>query len=140
MLATRIRARLGEADRGSAIAEFVMVAGLVVFVAMAVLQIGLALYIRNTLISAASEGARYGARADSSQALGVDRTRSLIRAGLSDTYAEHVSAGESSVDGVAVVEVTVSAPLPIIGLLGPGGTMTVSGRAFNERQVTQVAP
>ena len=111
-----------------------------IFVAMAVFQIGLALYIRNTLISAASEGARYGARADSSQSLGVDRTKALIREGLSRTYADQVSSRESTIDGLAVVEVTVQAPLPVMGLLGPTGMMTVSGRAFNERQVTQVSP
>ncbi|MDN5790930.1 MAG: pilus assembly protein, partial [Micrococcales bacterium] len=127
-------------DRGSAVAEFVMVAALLVFVAMAVFQVGLALYIRNALISAASEGARYAARADSNQALGVDRTASLIRSGLSETYAHEVSARETTVGGVSVVEVTVSAPLPVMGLLGPSGSMTVSGRAFNERQVAQAEP
>lgn len=138
--APRLRARLGEADRGSAVAEFVMVAALLVFVAMAVFQVGLALYIRNALISAASEGARYAARADSTQSLGVDRAASLIRTGLSDAYARQVSARETTVGGVSVVEVTVSAPLPVMGLIGPAGSMTVSGRAFNERQVAQAEP
>ena len=40
-----------------------MVTALLLVVALAVFQLGLALYVRNTLISAASEGARYGARA-----------------------------------------------------------------------------
>lgn len=117
-----------------------MVAALLVFVAMAVFQVGLALYIRNALISAASEGARYAARADSTQSLGVDRAASLIRTGLSDAYARQVSARETTVGGVSVVEVTVSAPLPVMGLIGPAGSMTVSGRAFNERQVAQAEP
>ena len=38
-----------------------MVSGLVVFVFLAVMQLGLALHVRNTLTLAASEGARAGA-------------------------------------------------------------------------------
>ncbi|MEO7131330.1 MAG: TadE family protein, partial [Dermatophilaceae bacterium] len=123
-----LRTRFADAERGSAVAEFVMVAGLLVFVAMAVFQVGLALYVRNALISAASEGARYAARADSSQALGVERTKALIREGLSDAYGQQVGARQSTVGGVSVIEITVSAPLPVMGLLGPVGRLTVSGR------------
>ena len=35
---------------------------------------------------------------------------------------------------VQVVAVTVSAPVPVIGLVGSTGVMTVSGRAFQEGQ------
>ena len=41
-------------------ADFVLVSGLVSLLFLAVLQVGLALHIRNTLIACASEGARYG--------------------------------------------------------------------------------
>ncbi len=126
----------GGRERGSAIAEFVLVSALLLIVALGVFQLGLALFVRNSLISAASEGARYGARADSSAAEGADRTGSLIRAGLNDAFAGDVSASERSVDGIRVVQVVVRAPLPVVGLLGPAGVLTVSGRAFSERQVT----
>ena len=69
-------------EHGSAVAEFVMVAALLLFVAMGVFQLGLALYVRNTLISAASEGARYGARADAQPGDGVGRTASPHHLGL----------------------------------------------------------
>lgn len=117
-----------------------MVAALLLVVALAVFQLGLALFVRNSLISAASEGARYGARADSSPAQGVERTVSLITAGLSDAFARDVSATERSDGGVQVVQVVVRAPLPVVGLLGPSGVLTVSGRAFSERQVTGARP
>lgn len=51
-------------DRGSAVAEFVMVSALVVVLGMGVFQLGLVVHVRNTLIAAAAEGARFGARAD----------------------------------------------------------------------------
>lgn len=121
-------------ERGSAVAEFVMTAGLVVFLFMAVFQLGLVLHIRNTLISCASEGARLGARADAEPGMGAVRARELIEASLADQYADDVSVGTSVVGGVQVVEVRVRAPFPVIGLLGPSGQLDVSGRAFLERQ------
>lgn len=121
-------------EQGSAVAEFVMVAGLVVLLFMAVFQLGLVLHIRNTLISCASEGARMGARADAEPGMGAQRTRELISASLSDRYASNVSVGTGSVGGVQVVEVRVRAPFPVLGLLGPDGQLDVTGRAFQERQ------
>ncbi|MGN6751172.1 MAG: TadE family protein [Intrasporangium sp.] len=116
-------------------AEFVMVAGLLLFVAMGVFQLGLALYVRNSLISAASEGARVAARADSSPDAGVDRTIQLITTGLSASFARDVTAVERTSGGIRVVEVVVRAPLPVIGPVGPSGWLAVSGRAFSERQI-----
>lgn len=123
-------------ERGSAIAEFVMVAALLLVVAMGVFQLGLALYVRNTLISAASEGARYGARADAQLDDGTARTRALVTSALSDSFAQDIRAVRSvTSSGVQVVEVRVSASLPLIGPIGPAGSLTVSGRAFSEEQV-----
>lgn len=124
-------------DSGSAVAEFVMVSMLVVVLGMGVIQLGLALHVRNTLIACAAEGARLGARADASTSEAADRTRSLVADVLSPVYAQDVSSRRASTtDGVRVVEVTVVAPVPVVGLLGPSGAMTVTGRAFDERQVT----
>jgi len=121
-------------EHGSAVAEFVLVAILVVVLAMGVFQLALGLYVRNALIAAAAEGARLGARADATLADGVARTRELIASTLQPAYGENVVATHSSVDGVAVVEVSVTAPLPVIGLLGPGGALTVTARAYQEGQ------
>ena len=128
-------------ENGSAIAEFAMVTALLLFVALGVFQLGLALYVRNTLISAASEGARYGARADASPDDGVSRTAALITSSLSDAFAEQVRASVVPTPaGVRVVQVTVTAPLPVVGALGPSGMLTVTGRAFSEEQVGGASP
>ena len=112
-----------------------MVAALLLFVAMGVFQLGLALYVRNSLISAASEGARFGARADAQPADGVARTESLITSALGASFAQDVTASRSvTASGVRVVQVRVVAPLPVIGPIGPSGLLTVSGRAFSEEQ------
>ena len=111
-----------------------MVATLLLFVAVGVFQLGLALHVRNTLISAASEGARFGARADASPADGVARTKALVTSTLGDTYASHVSVRTTDRSGIRLVEVTISAPMPVIGPIGPPGALTVTGRAFSEDQ------
>ncbi len=120
---------------GSAVAEFVLVSGLVLALAMGVFQLGLVLYVRNTLTSCASEGARLAARADASLADGAARTSDLVTRGLSPAYAReiHVDIATTSA-GVRVVEVTVRAPMPVVGLLGPTGALSATGRAFLETQ------
>jgi hypothetical protein len=124
------------ADResGSAVADFAMVAGLLSVLFLAVFQLGLALHIRNTLISCASEGARYGARMDAQPEDGAVRTRQLISASLPDRYAASVRPETITVDGVTMVSIHVEAPLPVLGPLGPDRVLSVQARAFSERQ------
>ena len=91
--------------------------------------------MRNTLISCASEGARYGAREGSTPQEGAGRAEDLIGRSLSARFAGDVTARvDTTAAGVDVVVVDVSAPLPVIGPFGPGGAMDVTGRAFAETQ------
>ena len=115
-----------------------MVSTLVLVLGMGVFQLGLVLHVRNTLIACAAEGARLGARADGPTSDASERTGALVTDTLSAAYAQDISTRRTVTDaGVRVVEVTVVAPLPVIGLIGPGGSMTVVGRAFDERQVIE---
>jgi len=124
----------GEHESGSAVADFAMVSGLLSLLFVAVFQLGLALHIRNTLISCASEGARYGARADATPQDGVARAGQLIRASLPDRYADNVTAENTIVDGISVLRVRIEAPLPVLGPLGPDHVLSVQARAFQESQ------
>jgi Flp pilus assembly protein TadG len=121
-------------ESGSAVADFAMVSGLLCVLFLAVFQLGLALHIRNTLIASASEGARYGARANATPQDGVDRATELITASLSDRYARDVTATTTTVDGIEVVQIRIQAPLPVLGPLGPDQVLSVQARAFSERQ------
>ena len=121
-------------EKGSAIVDFALVGALLTLLFVAILQLGLALHVRNVLVDCASQGARLGALADSDPQAGADRTRELIRSELADRYADHVSAGTAEVDGLPTVEVRVDAPLPVIGLLGVGRTLSVSGHALSEQK------
>ena len=119
-------------ESGSAVAEFVMVSAMLTLLTLSVLQLGFALHIRNTVLDAAAEGARFGSLADNSLADGVSRTRDLIGTALSPGYARDVSARVGTFDGHPAAIVTVRTPLPLFGLVGIEGALEVSGHAALE--------
>lgn len=116
-------------SRGSAPVEFVLTGTLLTLLVLSVLQLALSLHVRNTVIDAASEGARHAALADRSLADGVARTRELITTALGPAYATDVSATTDSRLGRATAIVTVRAPLPLLGLAGPDHALEVHGHA-----------
>jgi hypothetical protein len=123
-----------EPDRGSAVVDFALVGGLVTVLFAAVVQLALALYVRNLLVSCAAEGARYAARADRVPADAVPETVELVRQALGPRYARQVTSSVEDVDGVRTVVVRVAAPFPVVGLVGPARVVHVSGHAFAEDQ------
>jgi len=127
-------ASAADRDSGSAVADFAMVTGLLSLLFLAIFQLGLALHIRNTLIACASEGARYGARADATPEDGVARARELIGASLLSRYADHITPETTTVKGIMVVVLHIDAPLPVIGPLGPDRMLHIQARAFSESQ------
>jgi TadE-like protein len=119
-------------DTGSAVVEFVLVGTLLTLLTLSVIQLGLALLIRNTVLDAASEGARYGALADNTIGDGVGRTRDLISTALGSGYARDITVSRGSYDGYPADIVTVKTPLPLIGLIGIPNGLEVSGHAAIE--------
>ncbi|MGV8884679.1 MAG: TadE/TadG family type IV pilus assembly protein [Microbacteriaceae bacterium] len=130
-LGARLRSRLSD-ETGSAVAEFVMVSALLTVLTLSVIQLGLALHIRNTVIDAAAEGARYGALADNGLLDGVGRTTDLITTALGPSYAKNVTAKVGEYRGHPSAIVTVRAPLPLFGLVGIDDGLEVSGHAAIE--------
>lgn len=125
---------LGPGDRGAAVSEFAMLAGVVTLVLLAAAQLALALHLHNTATAHVVEGARHGARADSTPALGAERARHLLEESLPGTGGVTVTAGRTSVAGVEVVEVSASLALPVFGPFGPAERMNVTGQAYAEGQ------
>ena len=135
MRAQRTRARVRAAlcdESGSAPVEFVLVGVLLTFLTLAVLQLALALHMRNTVLDAAAEGARYGALADNEPADAVPRTIDLIATAIGPDFARDVSVREGSWMGVPAVIVTVRTTLPLAGFLGPDRWLEVEGHAARE--------
>jgi len=119
-------------ERGSAVVEFTLVSVLLTTLALAVVQLALALHVRNTVIDAAAEGARYAALADNTLADGEERTRMLISTALGAAYARDIAGSYGRTAGFPSAEVHVTTPLPLAGLLGPDRAMEVVGRAAVE--------
>jgi len=116
-------------ESGSAVVEFVLVSALLTVLTLSVIQLGLALHIRNTVLDAAAEGARFASLADTSLSDGVTRTRDLISTALSPGYAADVTASSTSYLGHPSVIVTVRTPLPLFGLIGIDDGLEVSAHA-----------
>lgn len=131
MAADGIRRRFAD-DTGSAPVEFVLVGVLLTFLTLAVLQLAFALHIRNTVLDAAAEGARFGALADNSPRDAGPRTSELIAAAIGPDYARDIEVSEDNWMGAPAVIVTVRATLPLLGLLGPDRALEVKGHAVRE--------
>lgn len=120
--------RLSE-EEGSTIAEFPMVAVLIVMIALMIIQAALILHTRNTLVDAAVQGAHHASLVGASVQAGEERAEKLIEERFGKRFDAQVSATE---DTEGVITVRISATLPLVGLLGPAGGMTVQGRAIDE--------
>jgi Flp pilus assembly protein TadG len=119
-------------QRGAAVVDFVLVAMLVVPLFLGILQVGLFLYVRNTVTAAASEGAQYASVLNRAPADGEARTRELVSGVVRDQLIDSVSAEATDVDGQPGVQVVVKAHMPPLGLWGPGIEFSVSGHAVKE--------
>jgi len=108
------------------------VVGLLTLVTLSVLQLGFALHIRNTLLDAAAEGARFSALADNTADDGVARTRELITTAVGANYAGGIEAESTSYLGSPATAITVTAPLPVLGLIGIADGIEVVGHAARE--------
>jgi Flp pilus assembly protein TadG len=124
--------RSGRGEHGSAVVEFVLVSMLVVPLFLGILQLGLYLYVRNTVAAAASEGAHYAAVLNREPADGEARTRELVDGVVNDQLIDSVVAEETDVAGQPGVRVVVTAHLPPLGLWGPGVEFRVEGHAVKE--------
>jgi len=123
--------QLRGSDAGSAAVEFVFVAPLIALIALAVVQLALAMHIRTTLVAAAAEGARVAAAADREPRDGVAKTRDVLADNLAGSVVESVVARTERRGGVVVVSVQIHGRLPLLGLLGPD-TLVVTGHAMEE--------
>lgn len=106
--------------------------GLLALVFASVLQLGLAMHVRNTVTDSAVAGARQAALADQRHSDGVALTRELITTSVGERYAESISVDEHTADGVTIVSITVTTPVPVIGLIGPQDAWELQGRAIAE--------
>ena len=84
--------RRSRGDRGSAAVEFALVAPLLMVLAIAVVQVALALHVRATLTAAAAEGARAASLAGADPRAGVLRARELLADNVAGSVVREVTA------------------------------------------------
>ena len=122
----------GPDERGSALVDFVLVTAVLVPLFLGILQLALVLHVRNTLTSAASEGARYAATSDRGPADGIAKTRAQLDGVLGTSYGQDIEAYPIDIGGAPGVEVVIHAAVPALGLGGPAVELTVRGTAVEE--------
>lgn len=113
--------------------DFVLVSMLVVPLFLGVLQMGLFLYVRNTMTAAASEGARYAATADRGPDDGIARTEERIGRAVSLRLVDSVRSEPTEIGGQPAVAIVVDAHMPALGLWGPSIDFTVRGHGIEEQ-------
>ena len=126
-----------EGEAGSAVVDFALVSALVVAVCVALLQLALGLHVRNVLTDAAGEGARRAALVGGTEAEARQRVQTLSEAALRRGYVDTISVARVPSGDLSIVEVTVTAPFPVLGLFGPAGTLTVKGHAVDESSLVR---
>lgn len=116
-------------EQGSSPVEFVLVGTLLTLLTLAVLQLALAVYVRNVVHDAAVEGAYHAALADTSLEEGAERARDVIATAIGEDYAQDVVATRSDDLGQPAVAVRISTMLPVLGLIGISHGVEVEAHA-----------
>lgn len=116
-------------EAGAAVVDFVLVGALVTVIFVALVQLSLALHVRNTVADAASSAARYGALGDRTAADAQTRATMLMNSALGPHYVQDVTASVQTRNGLDILTVSIRAPLPVLGLLGPARSLEMTGHA-----------
>lgn len=131
ILARRLR---GRSERGSAVVDFVMILLVLLPMFAALLQLSLVLHVKNTLSSAAAEGARRAAVVGATPEDGKAKAIEQVKGTLNDKFTDpdNVVITATTVGGAPAYEVVITAEVPALGLGGPAIQLTVSGNAIIE--------
>lgn len=119
-------------ERGSAVVDFVMVLFILVPLFAGLLQLSLVLHVRNTLASAAAEGARRAAVVGATPEDGTAKAAEMILGTLNEKYAKDIDIEDTTVGGAPAYEVVIKAEVPALGLGGLAVKLEVSGSAIIE--------
>lgn len=122
--------RAPDRERGSAIAEFVLVMLVLLPLFMGIFQLGLFLHMRNTLTACAHEGARVAANYNSTLGEGHAWTVDCIEETSSGGWVNNVTPSQDAGAGLVVME--VDAHMPFLGLWGHSFDFTPTGHAVKE--------
>lgn len=112
--------------------DFVLVSLVLVPLVLGLIQVGLTLYVRNTVAAAATEAARHAAALGRRPESGVVRARTQLDGVVGDRFLREITARDNRHAGLPVVEVRIRAVVPTLGLWGPGVEIDVTGHGVRE--------
>ncbi|MDX2377906.1 pilus assembly protein [Microbacterium sp. LRZ72] len=115
-------------DEGSAAVEFVLVGTVLTFLMLAVIQLGIAVYVRNVVHDAAVAGAHAAALVGATDDAAAARVGEITGRTLGPRI-DDVSVRRSTELGYPAVHVRVTAALPVLGLWGPAAGLEVDAHA-----------
>jgi hypothetical protein len=116
------------------VVDFVLVLLVLIPLVIGILQLALVLHVRNTLASAAAEGARHAAVAGSSAPAGRAKIDELVDGALSEDFVRSVTVRPAEVGGAPGYEAVVEADIGLLGLKALGGVkVRVAGHAIAEQ-------
>lgn len=117
------------------VAEFVLVAVLLLMLMLGITQVAVYLHIRAVTTAAAAEGARYAANADIPTEAAGPRSEDVLRRGVGPGTADRLrcTSGDQRAAGTRLVAVRCTGTLPVFfAPLGGLLPLDVTGRALEE--------
>lgn len=116
-------------ESGSIIAESAMIIALITVLCATILQLGVIIHTRNTMIDAASAGARHAALADRSMADGEDRAVHLLTNSIPHAETANVAINRDA--SGELITVTIDHQLPIFGFMTGPVPLSATAQAYD---------
>lgn len=115
-------------DRGSVVAESAMIIALLTLLCGTVLQFGVIVHTKNTMIDAASAGARYAALADRNLTDGQQRTEALLISSIPNAHSASITI-RRDLSG-ELITVTVTHQVPLLGFITGPIPLSATAQAY----------
>lgn len=116
-------------ESGAIVAESAMIIALITLLCGTILQLGVIIHTRNTMIDAATAGARHAALADRSLADGQQRTTALLTSAIPNAESAAVTVSRAG-DGERV-SITVQHHLPLLGFMTGPISLSATAQAYD---------
>ncbi len=118
-----------DTETGAIVAESAMIIALITLLCGSILQLGVIIHTKNTMIDAASAGARYAALADRNLVDGRHRTSALLSNSIPNAQSAAVTIKRES--NGELIRVTVTHQLPLLGFITAPIPLSATAQAYD---------
>jgi len=116
-------------DSGSIVAESAMIIALITLLCGTILQLGVIIHTRNTMIDAASAGARHAALADRALADGKQRATQLLTNSIPNASTAYVTVNRET--SGELITVTIDHQIPLLGFITGPIPLSATAHAYD---------